>query len=358
MAPGEFASNLRGFPRTLGDVLTAPRRALGDIERREGGGFWILIAWSLVAALGLRFANLADALVGFEAGGGLRVISVLVGELTQAIPVALGAALVIVVAAGAKRDPSIDLELGCAAALPFLFARAVFRTAVIVVGREPPARLVRASYVVAIAWTFLVVLLAIRIARSRPHADASVAQPPQGARAHRAGWGALAVLGVAGVASAIWTARNSATLGPVARGAMAADFTLARVDGKPGTLSLSSYRGRVVVLDFWATWCPPCLAALPMMHDLSREVESKGVTFVGVDSDGAQTSPGEVSEFLRQHGAPYPVVYDDGTAGERYRIKVLPTVVVVGKDGAVDRVFMGSTGRNALAAAINVAIAR
>jgi hypothetical protein len=95
-----------------------------------------------------------------------------------------------------------------------------------------------------------------------------------------------------------------------------------------------------------------------MMHDLSREVESKGVTFVGVDSDGAQTSPGEVSEFLRQHGAPYPVVYDDGTAGERYRIKVLPTVVVVGKDGAVDRVFMGSTGRNALAAAINVAIAR
>jgi thiol-disulfide isomerase/thioredoxin len=318
----------------------------------------MLIAWSLLAALGLRFANLADAVVGFEAGGGLRVLSVLVGELTQAIPVALAAALAIVVAAGAKRDPSVDLELGCAAAVPFLFTRAVFRTAVIVVGREPSVRLVQASYVPAVAWTVLALVLAIRIARGRPQArgfDATTRPHPW---ARMTGWGALAVLAVALGGSAVWTVRNAATLGPVTRGAMAPDFSLPRVDGKPGTLSLSSYRGRVVVLDFWATWCPPCLAALPMMHDLSREVESKGVTFVGVDSDGSQTSPAEVTEFLSQHGGPYPVVYDDGTAGERYRIKVLPTVVIVGKDGAVERVFIGSTGKNALAAAIDLAAVR
>lgn len=318
----------------------------------------MLIAWSLLAALGLRFANLADAVVGFEAGGGLRVVSVLVGEVSQAIPVALAAALAIVIAAGAKRDPSVDLELGCAAAIPFLFARAVFRTGVIVVGRESSLLLVQASYIVAASWTVLAVVLAIRIARRRPQARGvdAMTRPHPGAR--MAGWGALAVLVVALGGSAVWTVRNAATLGPVTRGAVAADFSLPRVDGTPGALSLSSYRGRVVVLDFWATWCPPCLAALPMMHDLSREVESKGVNFVGVDSDGAQTSPTEVTEFLRQHGAPYPVVYDDGTVGERYRIKVLPTVVVVGKDGAVERVFIGSTGKNALAAAINSAAAR
>ena len=338
--------------------MVAPQRALREIERKEGGGFWVLIAWSLLAALGLRFANLADAVVGFEAGGGLRVVSVLVGELSQAIPVALVAALAVVVAAGTKRDPSVDLELGCAATIPFLFVRAVFRTAVIVVGREPSLGLVQVSYILAVAWTVLAVLLAIRIARGRPHARGADAMARLHPWALTTGWGALVVLAVALGGSAIWTVRNAATLGPVTRGTTAADFSLPRVDGQPGSLSLSSYRGRVVVLDFWATWCPPCLAALPMMHDLSHEVESKGVTFVGVDSDGSQTSPTEVTEFLRQHGAPYPVVYDDGTAGERYRIKVLPTVVIVGKDGVVERVFIGSTGRNALAAAIDVARAR
>ena len=352
-------SRLRKFPLALGELLIAPGRALRDIERREAGGFALLITWCLAAALGLRFANLADAVVGFEAGGGLRVVAVLVGELTQAIPVALGAALAIVILAGSKREPSVDLELGCAAAIPFLFARAAFRTGVIILGREPSLRLGQASYVLAGAWTVCVVILAIRIARGRPLSREIDGPPPLPTqRARVAGWGGMGILGLALVASAVWTIRNSGSLGPVARGRPAPEFSLPRVDGKPGVLPLSSLRGRVVVLDFWATWCPPCLAALPMMHDLSREVQSKGVTFLGIDSDGAQTSPEEVARFLREHGAPYPVVYDDGTAAELYRIKVLPTVVIVGKDLTVERVFMGSTGKSALVAAINAAVAR
>jgi len=358
VASNELTSSLRRFPGALGDLLTAPGHALREVERRQGGGFWMLVTWCLVAAVSLRFANLADAVVGFEAGGGLRILSVLVGELTQAIPAALAAALGIVLLAGPRRDPAVDLELGCAAAIPFLFTRAVFRTAVIVVGREPSTRLVEASYAVAIAWLILVMALAVRIARGRPH-------PPQGDGATRprwvgraAGWMAMGVLGVALVASAVWTARNSGTLGPVTRGSPAPDFNLARVDGTPGLLSLTSYRGRVVVLDFWATWCPPCLAALPIMHQLSREVEARGVTFIGVDSDGPQSSPEDVAAFLRQHGAPYPVVYDDGTANDLYRIKVLPTVVIVGKDMKIERVLIGLSGKRALLSAIDAALAR
>lgn len=363
MPSGELTSNLRRFPQALGGLLATPEQALRDVERRESGGFWILVAWSLIAAVGLRFTNLADAVVGFEAGGGLRLLSVLVAELTLAIPAALGAALAIVVLAGPKRDPSLDLELGCATAIPFLFARAIFRTGVIIVGAEPSGRLVQASYVVAGAWSLLVLVLAVRIARQRRQPiDQRVVPPPvtarQGWAARIAGWGALAVVGVALATSAVWTARNVSTLGPVTRGAPAPDFTLARVDGQTGNLSLSSYRGRVVVLDFWATWCPPCLAALPMMHQLSRELEPRGVTFIGVDSDGAQSSPADVAAFLREHGAPYPVVYDDGTANERYRIKVLPTMVIVGKDGGVERVLIGTTSKGTLLAAINAAAAR
>lgn len=358
MASGELASNLRRFPGALGDLLAAPHRALREIESQESGGFWILVTWCLVAAVALRFAGLADAVVGFEAGGGLRVLAVLVGELTQAIPAALGAALAIVLLAGPKREPALDLELGCAAAIPFLFTRALFRTGVIIASREPPPWLTQASYVVAGAWTVVLVAIAVGIARRRPLPRIGAPTPAQRSRSRLAGWGALGVLVVALGASALWTVRNSATLGPVTRGEAAPDFSLPRVDGQPGVVSLSSYRGRVVVLDFWATWCPPCIAALPMMHDLSREVAARGVTFIGVDSDGAQNSAEAVAMFVREHGAPYPVVYDDGSANERYRIRVLPTVVIVGKDGAIERVLIGSTSKSTLLSAIDAALAR
>lgn len=358
MAEGDLVSDLRRFPQAVGDLLTAPGRALGKIETAERGGFSVLIAWCLAAALGLRFTDLADAVVGFEAGGGLRIVSVLVGELTQAIPVALAAALAIVVLAGSKREPSVDLELGCAAAIPFLVTRAVFRAVVIVVGQEPPIVLVQASYVVAGAWTLVLLGIAIWISQRRPRPRGPDATPSQRVRSQAMGWTAIGVLLVGLAGGAIWTARNAGTLGPVTRGAAAPDFSLPRVDGRPGMLSLSSLRGRVVVLDFWATWCPPCLASLPMMHALARELEPKGVTFVGVDSDGPQTSPKEVTAFLAAHGAPYPVVYDDGTVNERYRIKVLPTLVIVGKEGAVERVLIGITSKSALSDAIEAARAR
>ncbi|MES1205965.1 MAG: hypothetical protein ABUS79_08505, partial [Pseudomonadota bacterium] len=103
MPEGDVASILRRFPRALGDLLTAPQPALGRVEASQRGGFALLVIWCLAAALSLRFANLADAVVGFEAGGGLRIVAVLVGELTDAIPVALGAALAVVVFAGPKR---------------------------------------------------------------------------------------------------------------------------------------------------------------------------------------------------------------------------------------------------------------
>ena len=168
MPKGELAAQLLRFPRTLGTLLTAPARALRQIEAVEKGGFFLLVGWCLAAAVTLRFVNLADAFAGMDAGGGMRVVSVVVGELIEAVPVALAAALVIVVGAGAKRDPAVDLELGCAVAVPFMVARAVFRTAVIITEREPPHRWAQASYVVAGAWAAAVAVSALRIARGRP----------------------------------------------------------------------------------------------------------------------------------------------------------------------------------------------
>jgi thiol-disulfide isomerase/thioredoxin len=361
VAEADLRSTLRRFPRTLGDLLVSPRAALRELDARERGGFSALVLWCLLAAVALRFAGLAEAVVGWEAGGLRQLLSVLVGELTEAVPVAIGASLLIVIAAGSKREPGVDLELGCAATLPYLVTRAAFRTAIVLSGVEAPLPLLRASYVVGAVWTLALALVGVGVARGRPNAGGNTGEIGTSGRrlgAPLAAAAAFGVLGVALIGSVTSTVRHADALGPVTRGQPAPDFTLPRVDGKPGSLTLSSLRGRVVVLDFWATWCPPCLAALPTMHALSRELEPKGVTFVGVDSDGEQTPPSEVTAFLAEHGAPYPVVYDRGEANALYRIRLLPTLVVVGKTGLVERVFVGITSRGTLVGAIDEAVAR
>ena len=343
----------------VGGLLVTPGAALREIGAAEKGGFGVLVGWCLVAAVALRFVNLADAFLGLDAGGGLRAISVLVGELTEAVPVALGAALVVVIGAGSKRDPAVDLELGCAAAVPFMVARAAFRTGVILAGREPPHRYTQASYIVAGAWAAGLAIMAVRIAARRPTGGRGPdrRRPRAGRNWRRAGarWRSWRPGLCGGI---VWTVRNASRLGPVTRGAAAPDFTLPRIDGKAGEISLASFRGQVVVLDFWATWCPPCLAMLPTMHDLATQLGPSGVAFLGIDSDGPQTAPEDVTRFLAEHGAPYPVVYDQGSVNELYRVSALPTLVIVGKDGAIARVFTGLTTKGTLEKTIQTALRR
>jgi len=120
-------------------------------------------------------------------------------------------------------------------------------------------------------------------------------------------------------------------------------------------VKLSDLRGRVVVLDFWATWCPPCLAMLPMLHELYGEWHPRGVEFVGIDSDGAMTSREELSAFLARRPFPYPVVIDDKQVGGRYGVYSIPHLVIIGRDGKIARVFVGGVGKSQLAAALGAA---
>jgi thiol-disulfide isomerase/thioredoxin len=365
VADSELWAEVRGFPARLGALITDPERALAAIETSGRGGFSLLLMWCLATALTLRFADLADALVGYDAGGGMRVVSVLAGELSQAIPLALGASLAIVLLAGSRREPSTDLELGCAAAIPFLVLRALARTFVFVRGHELSGRALRGSYLLAGIGSAVVLALALRMARRRPqrprvagaHADDAVAA----ARRHRSALGAgLAALGMLAVGLAVEvrsTVSQGDRLGPLSRGSPAPELTLPRIDGPGGIVSLADLRGRVVVLDFWATWCPPCKAMLPTLHALSDAWSGKGVTFVGIESDGEQSSPEDVKAFLVEHAIPYPVVHDDGRVNQLYRVRVLPTLVVVGKSGEVRAVFMGLTSESTLRGAIERALA-
>jgi thiol-disulfide isomerase/thioredoxin len=135
-------------------------------------------------------------------------------------------------------------------------------------------------------------------------------------------------------------------------GTQAPSFDLPVFGKKGAHMALSDLRGKVVLLDFWATWCPPCIQMLPILHDLHKEWAPRGVEFVGVDSDGPSSTVQDVRDFLVEHPAPYPIVLDDGTANSLYKVRALPQMVLIDREGAVRRVFIGFTTRRELASAL------
>jgi thiol-disulfide isomerase/thioredoxin len=351
-----FLGALRGLPGRIGQVLLSPRDALERVDR-EGGGLTDALWLIALGTVTFRFAQLLEALLGLTepAGGALfRVVAPAADELVGAAWVVLPAAVVITLLAGARRDSSRDVELGATCYVPYFAVRAVFRAIDAVAGARalPPL----APEIAAGAAALPAFIHAVLIARNRTGAfPAPVIVQPQ-RRAFIAGLvlAALASVGLAG--NAAWASRHLPSLLPIRHGQVAPTFTLERADGKPGHVALAELRGQVVVLDFWATWCPPCLAMLPTMHELNAEWSPRGVTFVGVNSDGG-IEPEALKAFLREHDVPYPVVLDEGEVNRLYKVRALPQLIVVGKDGTIRKTFLGFTRKAAIASALEEAAA-
>jgi cytochrome c biogenesis protein CcmG, thiol:disulfide interchange protein DsbE len=118
--------------------------------------------------------------------------------------------------------------------------------------------------------------------------------------------------------------------GSVKVGDAVPDFTLSRVNA-PGELSLSSLRGKAVVVNFWASWCVPCKEEAPLLESASRRWRSRGVVVVGVDSNDFV---GDARSFLRRYGGTYPVVNDGpATVADDFGVVYLPETFFVGRDG-------------------------
>jgi peroxiredoxin len=109
-------------------------------------------------------------------------------------------------------------------------------------------------------------------------------------------------------------------------------FTLKTVDGK--TVSLSDYKGKAVLLNFWATWCGPCKLEMPWLIDMQKKYASQGFTVLGISEDDGSTK--EVSDFMAKMGVDYPVLmYDDKLNHAYGGIDYLPTSYYIGRDGKV-----------------------
>jgi thiol-disulfide isomerase/thioredoxin len=134
----------------------------------------------------------------------------------------------------------------------------------------------------------------------------------------------------------------------------APDFTLQSLDGK--TVRLSDFRGKPVVLNFWATWCGPCKIEMPWFVDLQKEYGPAGLQFLGVAMDDASTK--DIAEFAESMKVNYPILIGKESVGDDYGgVQFLPETFYIDRNGkVVDKAF-GLKGRGEIEDAIKKILA-
>ena len=127
------------------------------------------------------------------------------------------------------------------------------------------------------------------------------------------------------------------------------EFSLELLNGQ--TLTLSDLRGKIVMLDFWASWCAPCRQEAPVLAEVYREYNGLPVEFVGVDIwDGRE----DARRFVNQFDVPYPTGVDEnGTIAINYGVRGIPEKFFISPDGAVSKKFTGPMNVDALREILN-----
>lgn len=136
----------------------------------------------------------------------------------------------------------------------------------------------------------------------------------------------------------------------------AIDFELSDLEGN--TVKLSDYKGKVVFVNFWATWCPPCKKEMPEFNEASKEFEKNGdaiLLAVNLTTGGAQRETEErVRKFIDENGYTMKVLLDKtGKVADQYKIYSIPTTYVIDKDGNVFTYYEGAISKDKLMSAYN-----
>lgn len=156
------------------------------------------------------------------------------------------------------------------------------------------------------------------------------------------------------LAGALWMWWSRAPAGGTTQGAipapqkgfLAPDFALAAADGK--MVRLSELRGRPVVLNVWASWCPPCREEMPALERVYRAYQGQGVVILGLNST-FQDSREEALAFAAGQGLSFPIVFDEqGQATRLYQVRALPTTFFIDAQGIIQEVIAGGPMAEAL----------
>ena len=121
-------------------------------------------------------------------------------------------------------------------------------------------------------------------------------------------------------------------------------LALANLAGKPE--SLKDYRGEVLMVNLWATWCPPCVAEIPMLQEYYEDHRADGFVMLGIDS---QETPDVVAKYIENTGVTYPIWIDEkGAAGQAFSSFSLPSSFVIDREGTVRLAWTGAISRAVL----------
>jgi len=124
--------------------------------------------------------------------------------------------------------------------------------------------------------------------------------------------------------------------GPSLKGKRAPNFVLHDLSGK--SISLKDYAGKPVVVNFWATWCPPCLLEMPWFEEMTKKYSASGLTILGLSTDleGQADSPEKVIATVKHLGVTYPILLYDGSLKTKYGpVPLLPETFYINRNGVI-----------------------
>ena len=140
----------------------------------------------------------------------------------------------------------------------------------------------------------------------------------------------VTVQAVRSVGNMEFSFKNASGMSGIPTGQSAPDFALTDLDGN--LVRLSDYRGNVVLLDFWATWCAPCVKELPHIQRIHDQYREKGLIVLAISTDQQKNA---VRSFWADNGYTFPTLYADGRVQSAYEVRGIPALYLIDREGVV-----------------------
>ena len=159
-------------------------------------------------------------------------------------------------------------------------------------------------------------------------------------------WGFYSVQNTDSKSKATSTGTNELKVG-LEVGNLAPDFELKNVEGN--SIKLSSLKGKKVILNFWASWCPPCRQEMPDMAKFYVDQKDKGIEILAVDLTNTEKSREGVTNFMRANSITFPVVLDEnGKVSQLYNVASIPASFIIDSQGVIQRELVGPMTYNSM----------
>jgi thiol-disulfide isomerase/thioredoxin len=349
-----------GFFALVGGIVVRPRVTLAALAQGQGEAWHIVVLLALWAvARGTMF--LARAVVGyrfFGLSGALLTLQRAIGPVLPEVFAILLAGLVLELFVRQQRQPSQQVSgagvIAGYAWIPYLVVQLAGAFIFGALGRAPSAGERHGIDILALTWSGLLWLAGlVELRRAEPRA--ALPEGTMSARLPRwAGWGVIVALGVLLALNVRYISRQMSSLMPVGTEQPAPDFRLPLYGGGEFHLQ-DSGPGRVTLIDFWATWCGPCLAEMPAVDRIWRSYRDRGVRVVAVDIEGPEAA-GAVAAFAKRAQLGLPIALNGERVADAYRVNSVPHMFVLDAAGRVRQILLGIHSEADITAALDAAL--